>query len=306
MQAVLGSTGGAGRAILRQLGNKEEEPIGISRSGWSGDHFQGRAADIMDYSLLVESLRGADVVYNCVNFRYDQWFKYLPKATENVIKACAEVGTNLVVVDNLYMYDPSHMDNLSENTPVAPKTRKGKLRAQIADKYIQAHKEGGVEVLILRGSDFYGPGIQNAVVSAEVIDQLAQGKKPYLLGNPNALHSFTFIDDMANAAVNLAERENAYGEVWHAPNAPAVTQEEFLGMFATELGTELGYQKAKPWMLRIAGIFNPVIREVREMVYQFENDFVVNDDKIRSLGFEPTPLEEGVRRTIEWFRTDTE
>ncbi len=219
-----------------------------------------------------------------------------------MIKACSEVGAQLVFIDNLYMYDPNHIGNLHEEVPVSPKTRKGRLRAEIASRYLKAHQGGECEILILRGSDFYGPGIRNAVMGIEVIENLQKGKKPYLLGNPDVLHSFTFIDDLAKAAVILGEKKNAYGEVWHAPTAPAISQKEFLTLFANELGVEPRYQPAKGWMLWLLGLFNPVIREVREMTYQFESDFIINDDKIRTLGLTATPPKEGIHQTIEWFK----
>ncbi len=302
MQVILGCTGGAGKALLRNLKDQNDDIVGVSRDGYSEKWFDGRKGDVMDYGSLVETIKGADIVYNCVNFRYDQWFEYLPKATENIIEACGVTGSRLVVIDNLYMYDPDHIGNLQEDTPISPQTKKGKLRADIADKYLKAHKEGKCDVLLLRGSDFYGPGIVNAVMGEAVFEALANGKKAYLLGNPDAYHTFTFIDDLAKAAIGLGKDINAYGEVWNAPNAPAVTQREFLAMIASEFGTKARFRKVGNFMLRIAGLFDPVMREVREMLYQFENDFIVDDTKIRAMGYDATPLSKGIALTADWFK----
>jgi NAD(P)-dependent dehydrogenase (short-subunit alcohol dehydrogenase family) len=57
-------------------------------------------------------------------------------------------------------------------------------------------------------------------------------------------------------------------------------------------------------MLRIAGLFNPFLRELNETLYQFERPFVTDASKFQGAfgPFEPTRHPEAVRRTVDWFR----
>ena len=56
--------------------------------------------------------------------------------------------------------------------------------------------------------------------------------------------------------------------------------------------------------IRIAGPFNPLLRELNETLYQFDRPFVSDASKFqRAFGpLQPTPHAEAVNRTVEWFR----
>lgn len=58
-------------------------------------------------------------------------------------------------------------------------------------------------------------------------------------------------------------------------------------------------------MIRLAGRFNPLVRELNETLYQFERPFISDASKFeRAFGpFVPTPHREAVRRTVDWFRS---
>jgi nucleoside-diphosphate-sugar epimerase len=214
------------------------------------------------------------------------------------------VKAKLVFFDNVYMYDPAFIGNMTEETPVNPKSRKGKIRSRLAKLVNYAHKKGDVQTTIARSADFYGPGVKDVSVLTEtMIKPLSEGKKASILGKPKAIHSFTFTRDAGKATALLGNSPEAFGEIWHLPTAPDPwTQKEYLEFVAKELGKSPKYRKVNKFMLGLIGLFVPVMKEFIEMYYQYDRDYVFISDKFEnSFGFKPTSYEEGIRQTVAEF-----
>ena len=124
-----------------------------------------------------------------------------------------------------------------------------------------------------------------------------------VLGDPDALHSQTYLPDFARALVELGRHDQALGEVWHVPTADAVSTRRFVEMAASAAGTTPKVARVSKPMLRLAGLFVPILREFPEMWYEFAEPFVLDSSKFqRSFGLRPTPLEESIPVTVEWYR----
>jgi hypothetical protein len=55
--------------------------------------------------------------------------------------------------------------------------------------------------------------------------------------------------------------------------------------------------------LTLVGLFNPMVRELKEMTGEWEEPFVVDHQKfVRAFGDIATPLDAALRPTLEWFR----
>ena len=75
-------------------------------------------------------------------------------------------------------------------------------------------------------------------------------------------------------------------------------------MFAAAAGTSVKFGTIPRAAVPALGLFDPMIREVGEMLYQKEEPYVVDGSLFRdSFGFEPTTLEQGIADTIEWYRS---
>ncbi|MGH2572231.1 MAG: hypothetical protein ACRDGU_01875 [Actinomycetota bacterium] len=129
------------------------------------------------------------------------------------------------------------------------------------------------------------------------------GNPAQVLGDPDAPHTVTYIDDFARALVALGEGQEALGGVWHVPNDETVTMRRFVEMVSAEVGGPPRLRAAPRWGLAVAGLFNPTLRAVREQLYQSERAWVVDSSKFeRTFGWRATPLSEGIRATVSWFR----
>jgi len=176
------------------------------------------------------------VVYNCTNAPYTEWVEKFPPMMAGIIEGVGAVGAKLVFGDNLYMYGPVS-EPMREDMPYKATGRKGRTRAQMAEALMAAHRSGKVRATIGRASNFYGPGVTDSVMGEGVFAAALNGKPAQILGDPDALHTYTFIDDFAKGLITLGAREEALGETWHIPSAETLTARQFVEAVFAEVGT---------------------------------------------------------------------
>ncbi|MGI8859294.1 MAG: hypothetical protein ACR2HO_03950, partial [Rubrobacteraceae bacterium] len=132
-----------------------------------------------------------------------------------------------------------------------------------------------------------------------------EGKSAQIAGDPDQPHTYTYAPDIGKGLVILGEREEALGQAWHLPNPETVTTREFVEMIFEEVGKPARIQVAPKILLRAIGLFNPGIRETIEMLYEFEEPFVVDDSRFeREFGEHATPLGEAIQRTVRGYREE--
>jgi nucleoside-diphosphate-sugar epimerase len=218
-----------------------------------------------------------------------------------ILHGVSTSGAKLVQLDNLYMYGAPD-GPISEETPMAPVSRKGELRARLAEETLAAAR-GGLRVAIVRASDFYGPDfLQASLFGPHFYERVVAGKAAYCQGDPDMPHTYSYGPDVARAMADLgAAGDDVLGQIWHAPAAPAEPTRSAMQRFAEPLGLQVRVQRVSDWMLRAVGVFAPVLREVAEMTYQWKKPFVLDDSKWRArFGGEPTSLHDGVGETARW------
>jgi nucleoside-diphosphate-sugar epimerase len=230
------------------------------------------------------------------------WQNTWPVIMENVIKACHVHNARLVFFDNIYMYDPSDLNPITEENLVNPSSKKGKMRAEIAQMLLDAHNRGDIIALIARSADFYGPSIKaSSVLNETVFKPLSEGKAANWLGGVQYKHSYTYTPDAGKATALLGNTPEAYGQVWHLPTASNhFTGKEWIEAIAKELGVAPKYRVANKFIVRLMGLFMPVMKEMVEMMYQYDRDYVFNSDKFeKRFDFKPTPYLTGIQDVVK-------
>lgn len=304
LHVVFGASGGLGKAVVHELVARGKPVRAVNRSGKANvpEGVETMAGDASEPDSAKKCSAGAAVIYHCANVPYPEWPEVLPKMMHSLISAAKAVDAKIVYGDNLYMYGRVSAP-MTEDTPNRPHGTKGKIRSQIADTLMQAHEKGEVQATIGRASDFYGPGVTNAIMGERVFKPLLEGGTAYIIGDPGQLHTYSFIDDVGRALVTLAEHEHAFGEIWHLPSAEPLTARQFLEIAFEESGTKLKFRTARKPLVALLGLFNPLMRELKETIYQFEEPFIVDHSKFAHVfGAEVTPHREAIRRTLEWYR----
>ncbi len=305
LHVVLGASGGTGSAIVRELADRGYRVRAVSRRGDANlpAGVEGVAADITNAEQIRRACGGAAVVYHAAQPAYTRWVQEFPAMNRSVMQGAAAAGAKLVFADNLYMYAPSTKP-LTEDSPLAVTGKKGPLRAQMAEDLLAAHRARTLRVIIGRSSDYYGPNGPDSAVGERLFAAALRGKRVRWLGSLDIPRSVSYLGDMARAFAILGERPEAEGQVWHLPAADPLTGRQFLGVVFAELGRPPKIERVSPGMVRLAGVFVPMIRELGELMYQWTAPFVSDATKFqRAFGpFQPTPHTEAVNRTVAWFR----
>lgn len=303
---VVFGTGPLGLAVLRELRRQGRRVRMINRSGrvsFAKDlQTEVGGANAADPAQAGEVCVGATVVYHCVGLPYPRWTEF-PAIASGIIEGAAAAGARLVYGDNLYMYGPVDRP-MTEDLPSAASSRKGRIRAKVARMLLDAHAAGKLQVGIGRGSDFFGPfATDAAMMGSRVFGRALAGKPAQVVGNPDRLHTYTFIDDFAKALVLIGDRSEAQGKIWHVPSAPAMSARQFVEAVFQALGRPAKLQVAPRLMITVGGWFDPNMKELGEMLYQFERDFVMDSSRFeRTFDMRPTQQEEAIRQTLDWFR----
>ena len=304
MQTILGSGGAIGIELAKALNEYSTDIRLVSRNPKKVNETDELfPADLLNPRDVREAVEGSSIVYVTVGFpyAYKTWKQSWPVFIKNVIDACMEFKSKLVFFDNIYMYDLNHLDGMTEDTLIKPPSKKGVIRAEIADMIMDKVKEGKLTALIARSADFYGPGIKNTSVLTEtVFNPLSKGKKANWMASLNFKHSYTYTPDAGKATALLGNSEKAYNQVWHLPTAKnPLTGREWIDTIASEMGVLPKYQIATKFIVNLLGLFNPIMREMPEMMYQYDRDYIFNSDKFTNqFAFEVTPYIEGIREII--------
>ena len=257
------------------------------------------AADISDIVQLTQAFANSAVVYMCAMPAYHRWVDEFEEMMTNVLQACATKGSSVVFADNLYMYEESPGTPLRETTPLQPATRKGLVRARVAEMVLQAHRDGSIKTAIARASDFFGSGVDNAMLGNRFFPPLIAGKTVQWFGNPDMPHTFTFVPDFGNALVELGADGMGWGEVWHVPNSITCTARDAANATAALTQKPAKLTSGGRLMLRVVGLFIPAAKEMVEMLPHFETPYVVDDSKWRSrMQTRATPWQVALAETV--------
>ena len=304
---VILGTGQLGLAVMDALAARGGPVTAVNRSGTVGeplpDGVSVRQADLSDPDSVESVARGAEVVFFCAVPPYTDWTEQFPPLAQSVIEGVGRTGARLIFGDNPYMYGPTGGAPIREDLPYAATGGKGRTRAQVANMLLDAHKSGQVQVAIGRASDFFGPRVTGSALGERVFGSALEGKTVDVLGNIDLPHTYTYIRDFADALITLSTNEEALGQAWHVPDAKTTTTRQWLDMIGEQVGHPLKTRSAGKWMITVLGLFNPEIREMKELTYEFVEPYVVDDSKFRqAFGGEATEPSRAIEETLDWYR----
>lgn len=312
MQTILGAGGAIGTELAKVLPEYTDEIRLVSRNPQNVNANDKLVqADLSDREQVFYAVKDSEVAYLTVGlpYRLKVWESTWPVIMKNVLEACKEYNTKLVFFDNIYMYDPKHLEHMTEKTPIDPSSKKGKVRAELVHMIFERIENKDIQAVIARSADFYGPSIEDTSILTEtVFNKLAEDKKADWLGSDNFKHSFTYTPDAAKATALLGNTPDAYNQVWHLPTASnPPTGKEWIEMIANEMGAEPKYRTVSKFTVRMMGLFSPVMREMVEMMYQNDRHYVFDSSKFEErFHFSPTPYKEGIRYIVNQDYRKTE
>jgi nucleoside-diphosphate-sugar epimerase len=269
---ILGAGGAISRALVPELLRNRQQVTLVSRSGRPVEGARSIAADILDDDALEEAVPEGSAVYLLVGLPYRAvvWEEAWPQIMRKVIRVCSE------------------------------------KRAEIVETLDREVSAGSLSAIVARSADFYGPGAErNGIMNLLIIEKLLAGKAAQWVADADVLHSVTYTTDCGRAVPLLVADETSYNQVWHMPTAsPPITMRRFTEIAAREIGAKPKLSVLSPWMLRLAGIFDRTVRELPEMLYQNDRDYIFDSSKLTErYAFAPTSYEQGIAETVAYYRS---
>jgi nucleoside-diphosphate-sugar epimerase len=304
MQTILGANGTIGSILAKELFNYTDKIRLVSRNpkmvNVSDELFP---TDLSEPGSVDRAIAGSEVVYLVVGFDYkiNVWKDTWPKLMRATIDACIKYKCRLVFFDNVYLYDINAISHMTEASVVNPPGKKGAVRKQIAQMLMDEVKVGKLMALIARSADFYGPGNEKSFVTEMVYKNFKKGKRANWFINADKKHSFTYTPDAAKATALLGNTSDAYNQVWHLPTEKdTLTGREFINLFSKEMNASNNLSVMPLWLIRVLGLFIPIMKEMPEMMYQYDRDYFFDSSKFdKRFNFKTTSYQEGVRQTVE-------
>ena len=260
--------------------------------------------DAADTSFCISAAREASAVYHCMNPPYDHriWAQLLPRYMDNLTAAASAADARLVVLDNVYMLGRPNGRQLNEDTPMNPCSRKGEIRARVSERLFEAHRSGKVIATAGRASDFYGPGGTQTGLGDFFWPRALSRKTAYSPFSLDAIHTYHYIRDVASGLALLGCADSSvYGRPWMLPCAPAETLRQLVARLQTKLGFNIKVAQAPRWLVKAAGLVTPLMRELGEMAYQWDEPFVIDDRRFRErFHAVPENIDVAAAATVAW------
>ncbi|MGP4099169.1 NAD-dependent epimerase/dehydratase family protein [Nonomuraea sp. KM90] len=297
---VVGS-GQVGTHLAAKLMAQGHEVVVVTRSGSGPAGAVKVAADVADRARLTEVTKGADVLYNCVNPKYHRWLTDWPPMAASFLGAAEATGAVYVMLGNLYPYGPVSVP-MTEDLPLASTSPKAQVRARMWADALAAHRAGRIRATEVRGSDYFGPGATDqSYMGDRFLVPLRAGKTIQLVWPADMPHSWTYLPDVADALVVAGSDERAWGRPWHVPTAEPLTFRQLGERMAALLGRPAPRMTQLPWpVVRAAGLFSPMIGEMRHIRYQFVAPYVLDSSAFQStFGVAPTPIAQALKATLD-------
>lgn len=301
---VVTGAGPVGWTVAEQLAEQGKNVRILTRSGTGPEHplVDRVTADVQDPAQVRDALAGAIAVFHCIHgssYTADAWQAELPQAEQAVLAAAGEAGAVVVFPESLYSYSEPGRP-MTEAGPRAAEGGKRGVRTQL----LEARADSPTNTVTVVAGDFFGPRVKTSHAGERLVPAVLAGKKVWVIGSTDQPHSFTYVPDLAAAMIHTAATPSLWNGVWHAPTGPAITQRRLATAFTEAGGVAAPKVAAVPgWVLRALGVFSKDMREVAEMLYQFEEPFVMDSTASEAaLGLAPTPLPEAAAATVAWWR----
>lgn len=313
MNLVIGSTGSIGSAVVDELSSQGRQVRALVRDPSKAKKIlrKPEKVELVEGSAenpeaLKTAFDGAKVVFNCLNLPYPEWSK-LPEIHKRILEAARQASAKMVFPGNVYIYGHAQSDRVNEAHPRSPCSRKGVLRVQLEDTFMESSGRNEVPTAIVRFPDFYGPNASGASsVTGDIFNAALHGGTARWYGDLGALHEFIFIEDAGKATVMASERSDAYGQDFNVPGPEPILAKDWIGLVFKESGRAPKMKGTSALSMRLYGMVNKMAKEFAEMQYLTQEPLILDGTKFMKFfgtKFPTRSYADGIRETLAWMKT---
>jgi len=304
--ALIGASGSLGKSITSTLSAKDKSyrVVGRSEASLRATFGNDAHATIATWNPdAPESIRlalaGIDTAIYMVGVNYWQ-FELHPQLMRKTLDAAIAAGVKkLLLIGTVYPFGKPQTERVGEDHPREPHTYKGRMRKEQEDLVLAAHDSGKIQTAILRLPDFYGPGVDKSFLWS-AFQAAKTGKRAQLIGPIDTPHEFVYLPDAGVTIERLIAEPRAWGRAWNLGGAGVTSAHAMADEIFAQAGQKPKYTVAGKTMLRIFGLFNPMVRELVEMHYLLTSPVILDDTRLKNLlgDLPKTPYKEGIRQTL--------
>lgn len=307
-QTILGAGGPIGIELAKALKDYTSEIRLVSRNPKKVNPTDTLfPADLTVKENIFKAVEGSGITYITIGFPYktkvweQNWIPFI----RNVIAACLTHNSKLVFFDNVYAIGGDNVNHITENSPISPTSRKGKIRAEVDSLILGNMDKNNLQAIIARAPDFFGgTARQNSIMMNLVYDNLVKSKKAQWFCNSKVVHSMGYVPDLAKGMAILGNTPQAFNQIWNLPtDTQKITGEEWINLFAAAMGTKNSYSVIPGWLVGTLGFFMPAMKEIADMNYQYDRDYYFDSTKFNNFfNFTPTSNAVAVKQAIEQIK----
>lgn len=303
-QTILGAGGAIGIELAKALATYTTDIRLVSRNpkkvNLNDELFP---ADLNNREDVFKAVEGSEIIYVTVGFAYNIkiWQKLWPPFIKNVIDACMQHNAKMVFFDNIYAIGGDNVKHITEESPMSPCSKKGEVRAEVDKIILDAIENRKLNAIIARSPDFFSEVKAASMAMNLIYDNLIKGKKAQWLCDAKKVHNMGYTPDLAMGTAILGNTPDAYNQIWNLPtDSEKITGEGWINLFAKEMNTSNKYQILPNWLIKVLGLFIPIMKELPEMNYQYDRDYFFDSSKFNSR-FNYTPIKNAiaVKQTVE-------
>ncbi|ULT73182.1 SDR family oxidoreductase [Pseudomonas sp. BC42] len=304
--ALLGAVGAIGQSIASSLRSQGQAYRVVGRDAASLQ--QAFGADPLaecvtwnpEQSASIEAAAaGIDTLIYLVGVNYWQ-FELHPQLMRKTLDGAIAAGVRkILLIGTVYPYGPAQSNPVTEDHPRRPNSYKGRMRLAQEQVLWQAHAEGKIQATVLRLPDFYGPGVDKSLLHG-AFQAAVRGGTANLVGPLDRPHEFVFVPDVGPVVCRLIEQPDAFGKTWHLGGAGVTSQRQLLELIRQHGAVPFKQRVIGKTLLRLLGLFAPLLREMVEMHYLLSSPLILDDSALqRLLGpIAKTRYADGVRQTL--------
>jgi nucleoside-diphosphate-sugar epimerase len=311
--ALFGAAGAIGQSIAKAV-TAQGAPyrvVGRSRNALSAAFGTDSLAEIItwnpdDRASVQAAASGVDAIVYLVGVNYWQ-FELHPRLMQQTLDGAIAAGVKrIVLIGTVYPYGRPRTRPVREDHPREPHTFKGRMRKAQEDLLLGADAGGKIQATVLRLPDFYGPGVDKSFLHS-AFAAAVNGSTANMIGPLDQPHEFVFVPDVGAVVARLTFTPNAYGRVWHLAGAGVTTQRTIVEEIQRQIGHRLRVRVAGKTMLRLLGVFNPLLREMVEMHYLLTDPVLMDDSALQDLigPIRKTSYPDGVKQCLAALRAGT-
>jgi nucleoside-diphosphate-sugar epimerase len=300
---ILGAGGPVGKSLATALANLNKQVRLVSRQPLVTNNGQyWLKADLSVEQDVIDALEGTEVAYLTIGLPYSTkiWREYWPRVMKNVTTACLHHGVRLVFFDNIYAVSPNHLNPITESSPLQPCSKKGEIRAEVIRILMEAVEKKGLMGLIARSADFLTLEENKGIIRPLLYDRMLKHQRAQWICNAHVIHNFSYLPDLGKGTALLGTTPDVMQQVWNLPTDPTpMTGVDWIRMMAEEMPTSEKYTTISAGMIKFLGVFIPSMRELVEMLYQYDRDYFFDSIKFnRYFNYIPASPREAIQEML--------